>query len=178
MLLPLSPISTKHLFQNCMEFIPVVLYASGLSSFCFSHQNPNITTVIETLPCYCKHFPMQTSLFSCDLWLHSTIYLNFFSNHQYLIFIFWHYVWPCYTSMRDPSMELENVEIQACSRLISLTTINNWSCKLSTMETEYGAVTQNYINWVYNSQPCNNIGCWIYRIHEKIKCMRKNPNLA
>ena len=71
-----------------------------------------------------------------------------------------------------------SVEIQACSRLISLTAINNWSCKLSTMETEYGAVTQNYINWVYNSQPCNNIGCWIYRIHEKIKCMRKNPNLA
>ena len=70
------------------------------------------------------------------------------------------------------------LEINPNDRLILLTTIINWSCKITHKRDWKWSWTLNCINSVYNSQPCNNIGFWINRIHQGFDCMRSKSNLA
>ena len=90
-----------------VEFILVVLYIDGLSSFFIFHQTQNISTMIKVLPFSCKAFHMQTSLcFLVFVTPYIITYLPCF-NHQYLNSILWHYISPCYVFVRDPSLEIE-----------------------------------------------------------------------
>ena len=70
------------------------------------------------------------------------------------------------------------VEIEPSDRLILLTTINNWSCKITHKRDWNWSWTLNCIKSVYNIQPCNIIGCLINKIHQGFECMRINSNLA
>ena len=69
-----------------VEFILVVLYIDGLSSFFIFHQTQNISTIIEVLPCSCKHFLCKLFCVSWYLWLHSPMHIYLVTTNIWIPF--------------------------------------------------------------------------------------------